>query len=176
MVIHPVKKALVAALLFILPMRFAVAADGDVETNFNTILPYGTEVYRVTVQPDGKILIGGFITSVNGVTRNRMARLNTNGSLDLGFNPNPGGLVGAITMQMDEKILVAGYNKSVGGIVRSFARLWPDGSADTNFLTTSQGDIWSDSLQPDGRMVVSGLFTFVNGISRNRIEIGRAHV
>jgi hypothetical protein len=33
MVIHPVKKALAAALLFILPVRFAVAADGDVDTN-----------------------------------------------------------------------------------------------------------------------------------------------
>src|SRR3982074_3382637 len=54
----------------------------------------------VVVQPDGKILIGGDFTTLspNGgaaVTRNRIARLNPDGTLDA-FNPNANGTVYAI--------------------------------------------------------------------------------
>ena len=50
-------------------------------------------VFVVVVQPDGKILIGGAFTTLspNGgatVTRNRIARLNPDGTLDTAFNPN----------------------------------------------------------------------------------------
>jgi hypothetical protein len=55
----------------------------------------------VVVQPDGKILIGGDFTSLapNGgvsVTRNRIARLNADGTLDTAFNPNANAIVSAI--------------------------------------------------------------------------------
>src|SRR3954469_6143342 len=51
------------------------------------------QIRVIVVQPDGKILIGGDFTTVapNGgpvVTRNRIARLNPDGSLDAAFNPN----------------------------------------------------------------------------------------
>src|SRR3954465_7880829 len=51
------------------------------------------QIRVIAVQPDGKILIGGEFTTVapNGglpVTRNRIARLNPDGSLDAAFNPN----------------------------------------------------------------------------------------
>ena len=50
-------------------------------------------VRGVVVQPDGKILIGGEFTTLspNGgvaVTRNHIARLNPDGTLDTAFNPN----------------------------------------------------------------------------------------
>ena len=67
----------------------------------------------VVVQPDGKILIGGDFTTLspNGgapVTRNRIARLNPDGTLDTAFNPNANGAVYAIAVQADGKILVGG--------------------------------------------------------------------
>jgi hypothetical protein len=50
-------------------------------------------VFVIVVQPDGKILIGGGFTTLspNGgppVTRNYIARLNTDGTLDTAFNAN----------------------------------------------------------------------------------------
>ena len=42
-----------------------------------------------TLLPDGKVLIAGDFTSVNGVTRNRVARLTTAGAVDTGFAPSP---------------------------------------------------------------------------------------
>ena len=38
-------------------------------------------------QPDGKVLLGGTLTSIGGVTRNNLARINVNGSLDTAFSP-----------------------------------------------------------------------------------------
>ena len=43
------------------------------------------DVSAVTLQADGKILIGGIFTSVNGTARNRIARLNADGTLDTAF-------------------------------------------------------------------------------------------
>ncbi|MGD9579454.1 MAG: delta-60 repeat domain-containing protein, partial [Syntrophorhabdus sp.] len=44
-------------------------------------------VYSIAVQPDGKVLVGGGFTTIGGGTRNYIARLNADGSLDTGFNP-----------------------------------------------------------------------------------------
>ena len=55
----------------------------------------------VVVQPDGKIVIAGDFTSVNGAPRNRLARLNANGSVDAGFNPVFNGPVNALAIQTE---------------------------------------------------------------------------
>jgi hypothetical protein len=74
------------------------------------------QIYAVVVQPDGKILIGGDFTTLspNGgaaVTRNRIARLNPDGTLDTAFNPNANSSVYSIAVQADGKILAGGaYN------------------------------------------------------------------
>ena len=84
-------------------------------------------VYVVVVQPDGKILIGGTFTAVLGVARNKIARLNPDGTLDTAFNPNANATVFSIAVQADGKILVGGtFNgaSSIGGQPRNhIARL-----------------------------------------------------
>ena len=49
-----------------------------------------SHVAGVAVQADGKVLIGGTFTSVDGIARHRVARLNTDGSVDPGFNASVG--------------------------------------------------------------------------------------
>ena len=73
-------------------------------------------VHVVVVQPDGKILIGGDFTTLspNGgapVTRNHIARLNPDGTLDTAFDPNANDSVYAIAVQADGKILVGGISR-----------------------------------------------------------------
>src|SRR6266446_2737026 len=83
----------------------------------------------VVVQPDGKILIGGEFTTLspNGgaaVTRNRIARVNPDGTLDTAFNPNASDIVNSIAVQADGKILAGGLFTSIGGQTRNrIARL-----------------------------------------------------
>src|SRR6476620_11745176 len=83
----------------------------------------------IVVQPDGKILLGGDFTTLspNGglpVSRNRIARLNPDGTLDTAFNPNANNSVSSLAVQADGKILVGGTFSSIGGQTRNFmARL-----------------------------------------------------
>src|SRR5436853_5621491 len=77
-------------------------------------------IWVVVVQPDGKILIGGAFTTLapNGgatVTRNRIARLNPDGTLDTAFNPNANNTVLSIAVQADGKILAGGGFTFIGG-------------------------------------------------------------
>jgi hypothetical protein len=56
------------------------------------------------------LLIGGHFTSFNGTGRNRIARLNADGSLDAGFNPGTGldRVIGAVAVQGNGKVLIGG--------------------------------------------------------------------
>jgi uncharacterized delta-60 repeat protein len=143
-------------------------------------------VYVVVVQPDGKILIGGGFTSVLGVTRNRIARLNPDGTLDTAFDPNvtnanlegpppPQLVVISIALQADGKILVGGFFTSIGGQPRNnIARLDPvTGLADSwdPNATGSEQDfpVQSIVVQADGKILVGGDFDSIGGQTRNNI-------
>lgn len=138
----------------------------------------------VAAQPDGKILIGGEFTSFspNGggaVTRNRIARLNADGSLDTTFDPNAGGtvnsVVSVIVVQPDGKILIGGDFATLvpnGGLAvprNHIARLNPDGSLDTAFNPNASAPVGAITVQADGKILVGGSFTSIGGQPRNGI-------
>jgi trimeric autotransporter adhesin len=58
------------------------------------------------IQSDGKIVIGGVFTTVGGLGRNRIARLNSDGTLDATFNANSNNAVYAIALQSDGRMVV----------------------------------------------------------------------
>lgn len=134
-------------------------ADGDVRT--------------IVIQGDGKILIGGLFTVFNGVTVNRITRLNGNGSIDATFNPGgtgANGEVNRILLQPDGKIIVAGNFTGYNGIpANHIIRLNNDGSADGTFNTGSGTDLEVNTLaiQADGKVLVGGSFTSFNGSAAN---------
>ncbi len=129
-------------------------------------------VYCAAVQPDGKILIGGNFIAYNGTTRNRIARLNADGSLDTGFDPGTGAnsSVHALIVQPDGKVLIGGYFVSFNGTAKNyFARLNADGSLDTGFNPIPNSPVLAIALQANGRIIIGGTFTTVTGATRNHI-------
>jgi uncharacterized delta-60 repeat protein len=126
------------------------------------------QIFAVTVQPDGKIVVGGDFTRFNLVERNRIARLNPDGSLDGTFNPGAGPNTGirCLALQPDGKILIGGVFTSVSGVARGrVARLNEDGSLDTGF---NPGEGASEVVhwvtpQRDGKVVVVGGFAQFDG-------------
>jgi uncharacterized delta-60 repeat protein len=127
-------------------------------------------VYALAVQPDGKILVGGQFTNLAGQVRNRLARLNPDGSLDTAFNPSVSGAVYAVAVQSDGKILIAGQLTNVAGTVRSrVARLQPSGALDAAFNPTVNNTVFAMVLQADGRIVIGGIFSTVGGEPHSRI-------
>ena len=163
------------------PQIARLNADGSQDTSFSasTITPLGIvsgTVYRIALQPDGKILIGGNFTTVDGVARTNIARLNATGGLDTGFNPTTDSDSGSITgitglaVQPDGKILFGGLFTIVDGVARTnVARVNADGTLDTTFNPNPGNLVNTVAVQPDGKILIAGGFTTVGGVTRNRI-------
>ncbi len=149
-----------------------LTTTGALDTTFDPGTGTNDEVSAIAIQPsDGKVLIGGTFTTVNGATHHRLARLNTNGSVDSAFNPDIGdGAVLAIAVQSDGKILIGGTFTTVNSTARNrIARLDANGSLDTTFNPNANNDVDAIALQPDGKSVIGGNFTTVGGTGRVRI-------
>src|SRR5436190_21718263 len=122
----------------------------------------------MVLKPDGKILVGGFFTSINGQTRNRIARIDPTTGLADSFNPNANHAVTSIAVQADGKILVGGgFNgaNSIGGQTRDYiARLDAAiGLADAFDPDANGAGVGSIAVQSDGRIVVGGGFISIGG-------------
>jgi uncharacterized delta-60 repeat protein len=149
-------------------------SDGTVDGIFNPNTGANNIVHTSSIQSDGKIIIGGEFTSYNGIVRNRIARLNTDGTLDITFNPGTGAGSSVLTtsIQSDGKIIIGGNFTSYNGIARKYiARLNTDGTLDITFNLGSgaNNSVLITSIQSDGKIIIGGNFTSYNGISRNRI-------
>ena len=131
------------------------------------------EVKSVAVQPDGKILVGGWFYNLGGQPRNRIGRLNPDGTLDTTFNPGADAGVQAMAVQTNGRILVGGQFATLGGLPRvRIGRLNADGSPDTAFNPGARGtnsDVEALAVQTDGKILMGGSFTTVGGQTRNNI-------
>jgi uncharacterized delta-60 repeat protein len=137
--------------------------DGSVDTNFDLNLGANDTVRAIVIQIDGRILIGGDFTNVNGVALNRIARLNADGSLDATFTSNVGvgvnSTVQAIAVQADNRIVLAGQFTLGNGVTRNrITRLLPNGAVDAtiNFGDGANGAIDALVIQPANQMLVIG--------------------
>lgn len=149
-------------------------SDGTLDTSFNPGSGANSSVWSIAVDPNGMIIIGGDFTTVGGIARNHIARLNPNGSLDLGFNPGSGanGRIYAVALQNPDKILAAGGFTTFGGTPQNnITRLNVDGTLDGSFNigTGPNNSVYSMLVQPDGKVLIGGDFAVVNGISNNHI-------
>lgn len=144
-----------------------LSADGELDNNFNTGSGANDHINVVARQRDGKLIIGGDFITYNGQTKNRIARLDTDGNLDGTFQTGTGtdGSVYTIYVDHNGKILIGGvfdtYNgQPAGGIVR----LNTDGTRDTSFQSNGgfNGDVYSIDLQADKKIIVAGIFSAYN--------------
>lgn len=152
-----------------------LTTNGVVDMSFDAGAGPNGPVYAMVLQTDGKIVIGGSFTAVNGIPCGRVARLLANGTLDASFNPGTGmdADVWALVVQPDGGIIAGGDFAAVNGLAISrLARLKMTGEVDQDFLKDLEGAnnvIFALKQQPDGKLVVAGDFTSFNGVTRNRI-------
>ncbi|MDP1878792.1 MAG: delta-60 repeat domain-containing protein [Actinomycetota bacterium] len=155
-------------------------ADGTRDTAFTTAAGTAANntVYAITLQSDGKILVGGQPTTWNGTTVNRLVLLNSDGTRDTAFTTNAGtaanSSVGTVMVQGDGKILVGGlFTTWNGATVNRLVRLNSDGTRDTAFTTAigsaSDSNVNAVVVQSDGKILVGGNFTTWNGATANYV-------
>jgi uncharacterized delta-60 repeat protein len=149
-------------------------ADGSLDESFKFAVNYNKQVRAILVQPDGKILVSGDFTRIRNQSKNRMVRLNTDGTLDESFDIGDGatGIVSGLALQPDGKILAVGKitsfdNRTFGGLVR----LLPDGSVDESFKcgVGDKAEVFAVNVLADGKILIGGNFTSFNGVAVNRI-------
>lgn len=145
--------------------------DGSLDASFNPGVGPNGALVGLALQPDGKVLIGGFFTSVAGTARSHIARLNSNGSLDLSFDPGIGTAnnVAPIALQADGKIVFGGDFTNFSGVACGrIARLNSDGRLDATFQpgTGADSEVKAIKIQADGKILVGGAFGKFNGVSR----------
>ncbi|WP_430405381.1 T9SS type A sorting domain-containing protein [Fluviicola sp.] len=175
-------KLILATFLILVTQQFNLFAQfGANDPTFNTIDPgfdngsgngVNSTVSATSIQSDGKTIVGGDFTSVNGNAFNRIVRLNSDGSPDASFNPGTAAnnSVYATNIQPDGKIIVGGAFTAFDGVGPSYlVRLNSDGSLDPSFNPILSSSVYAIELQSDGKIVIGGDFTSVNGISRQRV-------
>jgi len=103
---------------------------------------------------DGRILVGGDLATIGGQTRQLLARLNADGSVDSTFDPGAGGSPGGsfhpevftAAPQMDGKVIVSGIFTNLGGQLRNyFGRLASTDAAPQRLAIDPTGTVvtWS---------------------------------
>jgi uncharacterized delta-60 repeat protein len=155
--------------------------DGSVDPAFDPGKGPNEPTIVSVAQPDGKVILGGYFTNVDGAERVYVARLNSNGRVDETFRPRlalANGGLNALRVEPDGKVVVGGQFAEVQGVMRpSLARLNADGSLDTSFdpgLGPFEPSgypplIRALALQADGNVLVGGRFTSFDEIRLNRI-------
>ncbi len=154
-------------------------SDGSLDPSFS--IGTGPDIFpgpppyinNIALQPDGKLIVTGRFSSFNGVERNGIIRLHSDGSPDLSFDPGEGlaviqntcCLIYTISFKGNGKIFLGGdgllyYDNypTNGNFV-----LNPDGSLDTTYQGVDATYVSSSIILEDERYLIAGYL--INGIS-----------
>lgn len=145
--------------------------DGTLDTGFSLDVRIQGDVEAFQLQPDGRIVIGGGFATFYGGTRNSVARLYPDGSLDESFDLGAGtsGPVRTLALQRDGAVVVGGDFTQLNGTARgAAARLGPTGALDSTFNNGAGFDaaVSALALRADDSAVVAGAFLNANGTAR----------
>jgi uncharacterized delta-60 repeat protein len=145
-----------------------VNPNGSVDATYNTsVTTIFGGVTSIALQSDGKAIIGGNISNVNGTPHVVLARIKTDGTLDTTYNPvADGNGVSALAIQADDRVVVGGNS----GTIKRFNT---DGSTDPLFSIGSGAGFnamyKAIAFQIDNKIVVGGSFSNFSGSGRNNI-------
>jgi uncharacterized delta-60 repeat protein len=165
--------------------------DGSIDTSFSGVAgndrffgAFGNPgyIYQTLVEPDNKMVIGGYYIQYNSQTHLNFIRLNNDGSIDTSLSAVAGNsrfpfpsYVYSIIKGLNNSYIVGGFftmydNQTHNG----FIRLNYDGSIDTSLSAVAGNNrfnnyVTSIILQPDNKILVAGQFTQYNNQTRNRI-------
>ncbi len=137
------------------------------------------QVNAVVIQPDGKVVIGGVFSAVNGTPRWNIARLNPDGTLDESFakttTDGVEGEVFALALQKDGHIVAGGlFTQSGRSEAKNLVRYNPDGTVDSSFGQAlggqaTNGAVRALACQPNDKIVLGGAFSMVYGQERRGV-------
>ena len=154
--------------------------DGSIDNSFTSpgswLNTYG--IFDFVILSDDKILVFGDFPNFNGAPgTSRVARLNSDGSIDATFNSGLGfnGEVWRVLRQTDGNILVAGdFTQYDGTTENKIVRIDSEGVLDDTFSVgtgpNSINNIYTSLYQqPDGKILYTSTFDAFNGTNQNSL-------
>lgn len=147
-------------------------SDFSVDETFNapTFDNHNNGFVRSVVElSNGKLVIVGHFESVNGVARNKIARLNADGSLDESFDPGSGfsNNVFVVRLLSDGSVIVGGsFDNYNGSNIGRLVKLDSSGVLDATFTSNAAlfGNVYDIKVESSGKIYAVG--DFANGIVR----------
>ncbi|SHF45536.1 T9SS type A sorting domain-containing protein [Flavisolibacter ginsengisoli] len=177
-------------------IRMALARylpDGNMDLSFGLngfqfiVNGWNSVAKAIVIQPDGKIIAGGFTLNNVNVMQFMLVRLNTDGSLDPTFSgdgiqisqmTDNDDLVNAMALQTDGKIVVAGAARTYAYQDFIVARYTADGNLDNSFSSdgfdipgvneyqsTAGASASSLVILPSGKIMIAGTYRYSMGIA-----------
>jgi len=153
--------------------------DGSTDSGFTPSNAHSWIVGAILQQPDGRILVGGYLHPNSPSVSVAMMRLLGNGATDPAFQPvikngANDASVDAMALQPDGRIVFSGNFTSVDGYaVKMLARVDSSGNADALFNSTNSHALDNTAvsivLQPSGDILIGGNFLHVNTASRPHV-------
>lgn len=138
--------------------------EGAVDTGFSlesSGLAASSPVNCLVVQTNAKVVVGGYFFTLGGQARNRIGRLNWDGSVDTGFAAGASSTVLGLAEQADGRTLLCGEFSFLGGENHvGYGRFNADGSLDSAFnrdaSTFASDYVLSLAAQVDGKTLMGG--------------------
>ena len=144
-----------------------LTATGARDPAFTATAQRPGTVFDVVRQPDGKLVVGGDFTEINGLAAGFVARLNSDGTPDVAFTTTAAANapVYTVALQPDGRVVVGGRFSYLGGTSRTaLARLQGTGAIDGAFAptlfssNTIGAEIQQVLIQPDNSVLLRGQF------------------
>ncbi|HNU49929.1 MAG TPA: Calx-beta domain-containing protein, partial [Verrucomicrobiota bacterium] len=156
------------------PYLVRLLTDGTFDASYLIGAGPNNTVRALRLQPDGRLLVGGQFTTIDGLPCPRLARRLSTGAADPAFDPGAGanGEVRAIALEADGRLLVGGSFTQFNGTTRNrLVRLSAEGLVDPSLAigTGPNNTVESIALQADGKILVGGSFTQYAGLTHNRL-------
>lgn len=140
-------------------------ANGSVDNSFTVGTSINGNIGAIHVQGDGRILIGGSFTTIGGVSRNGIARLNADGTLDSSFDPGTGAMGAVAAGSISHIVPMPGGTFVIGGLFNNYngsgkgslVRIHSDGSYDTSWALNNMFMSTPNRIlrMPDGGMMLA---------------------
>jgi uncharacterized delta-60 repeat protein len=154
-----------------------LTSTGAIDSSF-TPPTLNWTVHDWDMLPDGRVVIVGRFSTVNGVTSRAIAILKPDGSVDTSVsfsNAVTGGNLTGVRYVNGRLLVWGGLTAYSGVTVNGVVRLNLDGTLDPTFKIKSGantgGSVSTTLMMPDSRIFLGGNFTSMRGVTRSRIAL-----
>lgn len=150
--------------------------NGSIDSTFGRRTG-NSQATGVIITSDGKYLLTGNFTLYDGISSQRIVKVNTDGSKDNAFTGAANGLIANALEQPDGKLIVYGSFPQLQGQVRvRIGRLNANGTIDLSFQSSPSGGGTDNTVRSvvrlnNGNLLVGGSFTAYSGVTANKLMV-----